>query len=106
MTEPTSQKRRARRARFQGAALLAAVLAVTLIRAEDLRFLHSSGDMEAIARTLEEGVALRSQSIGSLSFIHVWRETPWSTSTGASTRKGMATAMSGAPKAGRAIPGI
>ncbi|MEV0230328.1 hypothetical protein [Nonomuraea sp. NPDC050786] len=72
----TSRERRpaSRRAAYLGAALLAAVLIVALIRAEDLRFIHSSGNMEAVARTLGEGVELRDQSIGSLSFEFVRRE--------------------------------
>ncbi|MFJ2028011.1 hypothetical protein [Streptosporangium sp. NPDC087985] len=63
-----------RRAVYLGAALLAAILIVALIWAEDLRFIHSSGNMEAVARTLGEGVELRDQSIGSLSFEFVRRE--------------------------------
>ncbi|MCG5213049.1 hypothetical protein [Streptosporangium sp. KLBMP 9127] len=63
-----------RRAAYLGAALLAAVLVVALTWAEDLRFAHSAGNMEAVARTLGEGAELRDQSIGSLSFEFVRQE--------------------------------
>ncbi|MFI7127934.1 hypothetical protein ACIBQ1_19710 [Nonomuraea sp. NPDC050153] len=63
-----------RSAVFWGGALLAAILVVALIWGEDLRFIHSSGNMEAVARTLREGVVLSDQSIGSLSFEFVRRE--------------------------------
>ncbi|WP_043624201.1 hypothetical protein [Nonomuraea candida] len=75
MIEMSREERPAvRRAVYVGAALLAGVLVVALIWGEDLRFMHSSGNMEAVARTLEEGVELRDQSIGSLSFEFVRRE--------------------------------
>ncbi|MFI6393118.1 hypothetical protein [Nonomuraea sp. NPDC050540] len=63
-----------RRAAYLGAALLVAVLVVALTWAEDLRFAHSAGNMEAVARTLGEGAELRDQSIGSLSFEFVRQE--------------------------------
>ncbi|OUC98434.1 hypothetical protein [Streptosporangium minutum] len=69
-----AEKPALRRAAYLGAALLAVVLVVSLIWAEDLRFTHSAGNMEAVARTLGEGVELRDQSIGSLSFEFVRRE--------------------------------
>lgn len=75
MTETIrGEKPALRRAAYVGAALLAAILVVALIWAEDLRFTHSSGDMEAVARTLAEGAEIRDQSIGSLSFEFVRRE--------------------------------
>ncbi|MEV4179695.1 hypothetical protein [Nonomuraea sp. NPDC049709] len=75
MTETSRAERLAlRRAAYLGAALLAVILAVALIWSEDLRFAHSSGRMEAVARTLGEGAELRDQSIGSLSFEIVYRE--------------------------------
>jgi hypothetical protein len=75
MTETIRVERPAlRRAVYLGAALLAAILIGALIWGEDLRFTHSSGNMEAVARTLREGVELRDQSIGSLSFEFVRRE--------------------------------
>ncbi|WP_101785608.1 hypothetical protein [Nonomuraea indica] len=63
-----------RRAVYVGAALLAGILVVALIWGEDLRFMHSSGSMEAVARSLGEGVELRDQRIGSLWFEFVYRE--------------------------------
>ncbi|TDD54120.1 hypothetical protein E1286_06380 [Nonomuraea terrae] len=62
-----------RRAAYVGAALVAAVL-VAMICGERLRFAHSAADMEAVARTLGEGVELRGRSIGSLTFEFVRRE--------------------------------
>ncbi|MFG6201354.1 hypothetical protein [Nonomuraea sp. JJY05] len=70
MTERTRVVRPA----YLAAALLAAILVLALIFAEELRFAHSSGDMAAVARTLGEGAELRDQSIGSLSFEFVRRE--------------------------------
>ncbi|MFD0470789.1 hypothetical protein ACFQ0B_22690 [Nonomuraea thailandensis] len=90
------EKPAVRRAAYVGATLLAGILVVALIWAEDLRFMHSSGDMEAVARTLEEGVELRDQSIGSLSFEFVRREDE-QVYFYRGKGEGTATAMSGAP---------
>ncbi|NUW36755.1 hypothetical protein HTZ77_35915 [Nonomuraea sp. SMC257] len=68
-SRPTS-----RRAAYWVAGLSAAILLVALIWGEELRFLHSSANMAAVARTLRDGVELRDQSIGSLSFAFVRRE--------------------------------
>ncbi|MEV4182088.1 hypothetical protein AB0J28_11690 [Streptosporangium canum] len=106
MTEKSRVERPAlRRVAYLGAVLLAAILIVALIWGEDLRFIHSSGKMEAVARPLGEGVELRDQSIGSLSFEVVRRENDQVYFYRGKGWGGMATAMSGAPRAGRAMSG-